>query len=92
VPASSSGAARFAISGWHGTPYDLRAHATTGDEGEAVRTFVSAEVAATLGSLVLVDSAGERSIFRATPAADGIVVEIVEGVVQPSRVAAGDLS
>jgi len=61
-------------SGWEGTPYDLRTAATTGDEGDAVRAIVSAEVAATLRSLVLVDSAGERVIFRATPSADGIVL------------------
>lgn len=62
------------ISGWERTSYDLRAAGPIGDEAERVRTVVSAEVAATLRGLALVDSAGERLIFRATPSADGIVL------------------
>lgn len=62
------------ISGWEQTPYDLRATGPIGDEAETVRSVVSAEVAATLRSLVLVDSAGERLIFRAAPSAGGIVL------------------
>lgn len=39
-----------------------------------VRAVVTSEVAATLRSLMLVDSAGERLVFRACVSAEGIVV------------------
>lgn len=62
------------ISGWERTPYDLRAASSTGDQAAAVRAVVPAEVAATLRTLALIDSAGERLIFRATASVDGIVL------------------
>ena len=61
------------ISGWEGSPFDLRTSGIDGRPGEAIRAVVSSEVAATLRSLVLVDSAGERMIFTAR-VVDGSVV------------------
>lgn len=62
------------ISGWQRTPFDLRAPGTNHDPTGDVRAVVSTQVAATLRTLTLVDSAGERLIFRATDSTDGVAL------------------
>lgn len=62
-----------AISGWEGSPFDLRTGSNDGGPGEVIRVVISSAVAATLRSLVVVDSAGERLIFAAR-VLDGCVV------------------
>ena len=61
------------ISGWEGSPFDLRTNSVDDGLGEAIRAVISSEVAATLRSLVLVDSTGERLIFT-TRIVEGRVV------------------
>ena len=62
------------VSGWEQSPFDLRAHGT-GDRGTAtVRAVVPAEVAATLRGLTLLDTVGERLVFRATVSNDGVIL------------------
>jgi hypothetical protein len=61
------------ISGWEGSPFDLRTNSVDDGLGETIRAVISSEVAATLRSLVLVDSTGERLIFTAR-VVDGDVV------------------
>lgn len=63
------------ISGWEHSPFDLRGHtmdfARPGDDVELV---IDDQVAATLRSLTLIDSTGERLVFRARPSEHGIVL------------------
>ena len=63
-----------AISGWERSPFDLRPGSTDDASGEAVRAVIPPDIAATLRSLMLIDSACERMIFRATVADGGIVL------------------
>lgn len=51
------------ISCWEQSPFDLRASNAENGSGEIARTVITPEVAATLRSLTLVDSACERLIF-----------------------------
>lgn len=61
------------ISGWERSPFDLRPRSTDDRRGDVVRAVITPEVAATLRSLMLVDSACERLIFRAS-VVDGRIV------------------
>jgi len=54
------------VSGWERSPFDLRPGGTDDRPGDAVSAVITPEVAATLRSLMLVDSACERLIFRAS--------------------------
>jgi hypothetical protein len=62
------------ISGWERSPFDLRPGSTHDVSGEAVRAVIPADIAAALRSLMLIDSACERMIFRASAANGGIVL------------------
>lgn len=68
------------ISGWERSVYDLRPRRPELVSMPSNRVVIPAEVAATLRGLLLVDTAGERFVFRARLGDDG------EGVV----LAAGD--
>jgi hypothetical protein len=52
------------ISGWEGSPFDLRSRSADQGRGDDMRIVITAEVAATLRSLMVVDTAGERAVFR----------------------------
>lgn len=61
-------------SGWEGSPYDLRRTGTEQDLGfQAV--VLSAEDWATVRTLDLLDSGGERLVYSATPAGSKVVFE-----------------
>ncbi|MDQ2727355.1 MAG: hypothetical protein M3Y91_05735 [Actinomycetota bacterium] len=64
------------ISGWEGSPFDLRRQRSrlTGRPGDRVGVIVSDEVAATLRDLVLMDTDSERLVFSARPADGGVVL------------------
>ncbi len=62
------------ISGWQRSPFDLRARATDPCPTDGLRVVIPSEVAATLRSLVLVDTAIERLVFRAGVSEEGIVL------------------
>ena len=52
------------ISGWEQSPFDLSTTNAEEGPGDTVRAVITPEVAGTLRSLTVVDSAGERLIFR----------------------------
>jgi len=58
------------ISGWEGSVFDLRRRRPELVSMPSIRVVIPAEVAATLRNLVLVDTAGERLVFRARLADD----------------------
>jgi hypothetical protein len=62
------------ISGWERSPFDLRPHGSGHRPVEAIRAVIPSEVAATLRSLMLLDAATERLVFRAHLCDDGIVL------------------
>lgn len=62
------------ISGWERSPFDLRAFGVHRVRADVRRVVVPAEVAAVLRSLRLVDTDGERLVFRATPTDEGVVL------------------
>jgi hypothetical protein len=62
------------ISGWEQSPFDLRARSTDAGPSDEVQIVIDAEVAATLRSLMLIDTAGERLVFRAHPRENVIVL------------------
>ncbi|MDQ3681435.1 MAG: hypothetical protein M3378_13045 [Actinomycetota bacterium] len=68
------------IRGWEGSVFDLRPRKPELVSLPSIRVVIPAELAATLRGLLLVDTTGERLVFRARLADDG------EGVV----LAAGD--
>lgn len=61
------------ISGWEQSPFDLRTTNAEDGSGDAVQAVITPEVASTLRSLTLIDSAGERLIFR-TSVVEGRIV------------------
>jgi len=60
------------ISGWERSPFDLRPRKPELVSTAAVRVVIPAEVAATLRSLLLIDPADERLVYRAR-FTDGVV-------------------
>jgi hypothetical protein len=62
------------ISGWEHSPFDLRTRTTDTSASDDVHVVIDAEVAATLRTLMLIDTAGERLVFRARPGERGIVL------------------
>jgi len=63
------------IRGWEHSPFDLRAHTTdSANPGDDVQVIIDAEVAATLRGLTLVDTAGERLVFRARNSEHGDII------------------
>ncbi len=62
------------ISGWERSPFDLRPRSTDPGPTDVLRVVIPAEVAATLRTLMVVDSASERLVFRARVSEEGIVL------------------
>ncbi len=62
------------ITGWESSPFDLRLRRPALVSPPTVEALVTPEVAETLRSLLLVDTAGERLVFRARHTDDGVVV------------------
>ena len=62
------------ISGWERSPFDLRPRNPECDATDPALVTIPAEVAATLRSLRLLDSASERIVFRACATERGIVL------------------
>lgn len=60
------------ISGWERSPFDLRHHRD--DAGDTLEVVIPPDVAATLRTLLLLDTTGEQIVFRARPSAEGIVL------------------
>jgi hypothetical protein len=60
------------IRGWERSPFDLRTRSAEQLPGDSLRVVVPPAVATTLRGLLLVDRAGERLVFRARLADDGI--------------------
>jgi len=67
------------ISGWERSPFDLRPRRLELVSTATVRAVIPPEVAATLRGLLLVDTAGERLVFRARSMNEGIVLFGSEG-------------
>jgi hypothetical protein len=67
------------IRGWEGSIFDLRPRRPELVSIPSVRVVIPAEVAATLRGLLLVDTAGERLVFRARLADDGQGVVLAAG-------------
>ncbi len=80
VPASirwrcTSCADEGVISGWEGSPFDLRPRGVQErDDGAVVSVVVDIEVARTLQSLMLLDGTCERLVFRARETTQGVVL------------------
>ena len=53
------------ISGWEHSPFDLRTRTTDVRPSDDVQVVIEPDVAATLQSSMLIDTAGERLVFRA---------------------------
>jgi hypothetical protein len=67
------------ISGWEESPFDLRARRVDDRDGSRVlAVVVDADVAATLRSLMLLDTTSERLVFRARPAKRGVTLRATE--------------
>ena len=62
------------ISGWERSPFDLRPRRPTLVSAPAVHVIVPPEVAATLRSLLLLDTACERLVFRARHTDEGVLL------------------
>jgi hypothetical protein len=62
------------ISGWEQSPFDLRSRRTDNDGGELLHVEIDDDVATTLRGLMLLDTTSERLVFRARPAATGIML------------------
>jgi hypothetical protein len=62
------------ISGWEGSPFDLRPRRPEAGRQCGLHIVIPPEVAATLQSLVRLDSDCERLVFRATASNDDIIL------------------
>lgn len=62
------------ISGWEGSPFDLRPRGHDAGRRGSLRVTLSPGVADTLQSLMLLDSACERLVFQATVSENSIVL------------------
>ena len=62
------------ISGWEGSPYDLRSRRQCARSADVRRVVIPAAAAATLRELQLLDSDTERLVFRAQASEVGIVL------------------
>ena len=62
------------ISGWEGSPYDLRSRRQRARSADVRRVVIPAAAAATLRELQLLDSETERLVFRAEASEEGIVL------------------
>ncbi len=62
------------ISGWEHSPLDLRTRTIDASPSDGVQVLIDSDVAATLQGLMLIDTPGERLVFRARPCEQGIVL------------------
>jgi hypothetical protein len=63
------------VSGWEHSPVDLRRRTTdSAHPNDDVEVLIDAPIAATLRSLMLIDSTSERLVFRARPSEHGIIL------------------
>jgi hypothetical protein len=63
------------ISGWEGSPFDLRRlHPSANVDGASAGVVISDEVAATLRDLLLLDTDDERLVFAATATEGGALL------------------
>jgi hypothetical protein len=62
------------ISGWEESPFDLRPRGVDNDGTAVVQVVIDADVAATLRSVMLLDTASERLVFRARPSEERIML------------------
>jgi hypothetical protein len=62
------------ISGWEQSPYDLRSRQPRPAPADERRVVIPAECAATLRSMLLLDTETERLIFRAEACEEGVVL------------------
>ena len=62
------------ISGWEGSPFDLRLRGSDPAPTSGVQVVVSSEVACTLRSLMLLDATSERLVFRAEVVGEDVIV------------------
>jgi hypothetical protein len=63
------------ISGWEGSPYDLRRSGSEEARRADLQVLVPDEVAATLRGLDILDTDCERLVFRARATSEGIVLD-----------------
>lgn len=62
------------ISGWEGSPFDLRVRGALQAVNEVRAIVVPADIADALRSLTLLDTDSERLVFRATVSELGVVL------------------
>jgi len=62
------------ISGWERSPFDLRRRSTEPIPGDTLQAVIPSDVAATLRSLLLLDTTAERIVFRSRASSEGIVL------------------
>jgi len=62
------------ISGWERSPFDLRRRRADPSSGDLLEVVVPSDVAATLRTLLLLDTTAERIVFQARASAEGIVL------------------
>lgn len=66
------------ISGWKRSPFDLRRRSTEPIPGYTLQAVIPSDVAATLRSLMLLDTTAERIVFRSRTSSEGIVLAAAE--------------
>jgi hypothetical protein len=59
------------ISGWEESPFDLRSRRVDSAHSQVIQVVVDPDVAATLRSLMLMDTISERLVFHARPSEGG---------------------
>ncbi len=62
------------ISGWERSPFDLRRRREDPSSGDTLAIAIPSEVAATLRTLLLLDTTTERIVFQARASTEGIVL------------------
>ena len=62
------------ISGWERSPFDLRRRREDPSSGDTLEVVVPSDVAATLRTLLLLDTTSERIVFQARASTEGIVL------------------
>jgi hypothetical protein len=81
------------ISGWERSPFDLRPGSRDRACVDATRAVVPPELVATLRSLMLMDTAAQRLVFRASVSDEGVVLagdddafdELLDGVAEEAN-------